>query len=88
MVKIRIKSYKYNFKVNSVDDGMICAGIEQGGDSKLASFDDDDYGEDGEVDEGYGGGGDDWSNRMPLQLNDLCQTENYQICKFLALQSL
>ena len=70
MVNTRIASYKYNFKVNSVDDGMICAGIDQGGDSKLAvaSFDGDDYGEDGEVDDGYGGGGDDWLNRMPLRL--------------------
>ena len=42
--------------MNSVDDGMICAGVDQGGDSKLASFDGDDYGEDGEVADGYGGG--------------------------------
>ena len=33
-LNIWIKSDIFNFKVNNVDDGMICAGVDQGGDSQ------------------------------------------------------
>ena len=33
-LNIWIKSDVFNFKVNNVDDGMICAGVDQGGDSQ------------------------------------------------------
>ena len=56
------------FKVNNVDDGMICAGVDQGGDSKVVSFDGDEYGEGGEVDGGFGEDGDDWLNRMQFAI--------------------
>ena len=54
--------------MNNVDDGMICAGVDQGGDSKVVSFDGDEYGEGGEVDGGFGKDGDDWLNRMQFAI--------------------